>query len=114
LRRATPERLFRGLAGPDATDEDFESFAKRRGPPVKALEGERLLSYYGVSTYTSVEALLRRRSDPFVAEIDPAQASAILVVKTLHDPQHYDVLGDRRDMLGCVIGTFPSQNDDLL
>ena len=50
---------------------------------------------------------MRRRTWPHIAEVDPAMNDAVLVLKTLNDPDHYDLLGDRGDMLDCVIRIAP-------
>jgi hypothetical protein len=102
--------MFRGISGPEANESDFESYA--RDPARKAIGRkatfENVVSFFGVSVYSSVEALLDTHQSEWIAEVDPDKARGVLSIKTRRDPSHHDLLGDRRDMVEGVVRVIKS------
>ena len=99
---ASARLWYRGLETHSCAEDDFRSYAKLRGKPGRPLEGDRLISWYGVSIYDSIEALEASHPCPFVAELDLTEDEGVLVLKTTRNPRHYDLVGDRRDMISRV------------
>jgi hypothetical protein len=99
--------MYRGVAGPEALETDFESYALGGDRPIgRNTTFENVVSHFGVSVYSDVASLLAARASEWVAELDPDQARGVLSVKTRRDPAHHDLLGDRRDMLRGVKRVF--------
>ena len=101
-RAPTGIRFFRALAGDVAEEDDFLSPAAMglAGPGPNA-ETDTVLKHYGASVFSSLDTLLDRRPSRFVAEVVVTR-SGLLTAKTGQDPDHYDLVGDRGDMVECV------------
>jgi hypothetical protein len=100
--------MYRGVGGPAAIESDFESLAL---DPTRKVIGhnarfDNIVSFFGVSVFSSVDALLRTFEAEWIAEVDTTKARGVLSLKTGRDPDHHDLMGDRGDMVECVQRVF--------
>jgi hypothetical protein len=94
------------------TEQDFLSHTAlgRRLPANSTPEIRR--SWEGVSvrsTLPAVRALARQfpRIGSFIAVLEIADDSPVLVEKTGTSPTHYDLFGEASDMRAAVVAVFP-------